>query len=149
MTQKLSDSLLHCEFCRFATFSAPQFQTHLGKCHEQLLADEGDAKRARESWEAEKRARDAKGKPSYQPSLGVLYGKNYFICSTCLRPSIATPTPAHPEPGVCHNYYWHDWAKEARARWVKGIRLDPWLEEYLASETAGVPSVAMSQSALL
>lgn len=47
-------------------------------------------------------------------SMAALYGKDYFICPTCLRPSIAAPTPAHPEPGVCHNFYWHDWAKRAR-----------------------------------
>lgn len=134
MSQKLSDRLLHCEFCRFATFSQPVLDVHLGKCHEQELADEAAAKKARESWEAEKRARDAKEKPSYRPSLAALYGPDYFICHTCLRPSIAKTTPAHPEPGVCHNYYWFDWAE-----WVRREGLE-------AQALAGVPPMSYAQS---
>ncbi len=134
MPHNLSDSLLHCEFCRFATFSQPVLDVHLSKCHEQKLADEGAAKSARESWEAEKRARDTKERPGYRPSLAALYGKDYVICPTCLRPSVAASTPAHPEPGVCHNYYWHPWAE-----WVRREGLE-------AQALAGVPPMSYAQS---
>jgi len=135
MPHKLADSLLHCEFCRFSTFSQPVLDVHLGKCHEDELANEAAAKKAREEKEAEKRAIAAKKKPEYLASLAALYGPDYFICSTCLRPSIAKHTPAHPEPGVCHNYYWHDFAKRARALWAKTGKLGtPWLEAFLEAE---------------
>jgi len=149
MPQKLADSLLHCEFCRFATFSEAVLTVHIGKCHEEELANEAAAKKAREFWEAEKRAIASKKRPGYLASLVALYGKDYFICPTCLRPSIAAPTPAHPQPGVCHNYYWHDWAKEARELWAKGVMLEPWLAEYLTSETEGPTFVVASQGAML
>ena len=107
--------MLHCEFCRYISLSSVQMGVHRSKCHEQELANEGAAQRAKETLQAQNRSR-RQLKPEVGFTLERFYGKDYFICPQCRRPALAKPTAAHPEPGVCRNLYW------LRSDWLHAIK---------------------------